>query len=268
MLSALSPARRRLVLVIAGIVVAAVVAGVGAFVIGRVRQPKAVAAAQGQGGPVLLIPGYGGSTTGLTELAQVLRHHGRTAQVVGLPGNGTGDLKAQARAVAVAAKALLAKTNAASLDVVGYSAGGVTARLWLRDDGGASIVRRVITLGSPQHGTDLAAAGASLPGGCPVACEQLDPDSALLRDLNAGDETPNGPQYVSVWTTSDQTVIPPESARLSGAIGFSVQSVCAASRVSHGDLPTDPLVAAIVVAELSGANTTTLTSADCARLSS
>ena len=187
--------------------------------------------------------------------------------MVSLPGHGTGDLKVQARTVETAAKALLAKAKAPSLDVVGYSAGGVVARLWLRDDGGAAITRRVITLGSPQHGTDLATAGASIPGGCPVACQQLDPDSALLRDLNAGDETPNGPQYVSVWTTGDQTVVPPESAQLNGAIGFSVQSVCASARVTHTQLPTDRLMTAIVIAELSGPNTTALTSNDCARLS-
>ena len=268
MLSSLSPARRRLVLLLvgAGLVTLVVVAGV--LVAGRIGRTKTVAAPQDQAGPVLLVPGYGGSTTGLSELATVLRAHGRTAEVVSLPGGGTGDLRVQAKAVAAAAKAILARTGARSLDVVGYSAGGVTTRLWLRDDGGASLARRVITLGSPQHGTDLAAAGASLPGVCPVACQQLDPNSSLLQDLNAGDETPFGPQYVSVWTTADRIVVPPASASLSGAIDFSIQSVCAGSTVSHSDLPTDRTVTAIVVAELSGASMTALTSADCARLSS
>jgi triacylglycerol lipase len=255
-------------LILAGLVVAAVLVVVVTVVVGRADRHPTVAVAQNQPGPVLLVPGYGGSTNSLTKLADVLRSHGRTAEIVSLPGNGTGDLKAQARAVATAAKTILARTGAASVDVVGYSAGGVTARLWLRDDGGAAVTRRMLTLGSPQHGTDLATLGSSLPGSCPVACQQLDPDSALLRDLNAGDETPNGPQYVSVWTTADQVVVPPDSARLDGAIGFSVQSVCASSKVSHTDLPTDPLVTAIVVAELDGTTTSALTAADCNKLSS
>ncbi len=255
-------------LVLTGLVVVAVLAGAVTFTVGRLNRPKTVAVPQNRPGPVLLVPGYGGSTNSLTKLADVLRSHGRTAEVVSLPGNGTGDLKTQARALDAAVKAILARTGAASVDVVGYSAGGVTARLWLRDDGGAALTRRLVTLGSPQHGTELAAAGSSLPGSCPVACQQLDPDSALLRDLNAGDETPNGPQYVSVWTTADQVVVPPDSARLDGATGFSVQSVCASSQVSHSGLPTDPLVTAIVVAELDGPTTTTLTAADCSRLSS
>jgi triacylglycerol lipase len=255
-------------LVLAGLVVAAVLVVVVTVAVGRADRHPTVAAAQNQPGPVLLVPGYGGSTNSLTKLAAVLRSHGRTAEIVSLPGNGTGDLKAQARTLAAAAKTILARTGAVSVDVVGYSAGGVTARLWLRDDGGAAVTRRMVTLGSPQHGTDLATLGSSLPGSCPVACQQLDPDSGLLRDLNAGDETPNGPQYVSVWTTADQVVVPPDSARLDGAIGFSVQSVCASSKVSHTELPTDPLVTAIVVAELDGTTTSALTAADCSRLSS
>ena len=268
MLSSLSPARRRLVLLVLGAGVVAVLVVAAVLVAGRLNRTRTVAAPQTHAGPVLLVPGYGGSTTGLTKLATVLRSHGRTAEVVTLPGGGTGDLRTQATTLAAAARAILSRTGARSVDVVGYSAGGVTTRLWLRDDGGAALARRVITLGSPQHGTDLAAAGASLPGVCPVACQQLDPDSSLLQDLNAGDETPFGPQYVSVWTTVDRVVVPPASASLSGAIDFSIQSVCAGSTVSHSDLPTDKVVTAIVVAELSGPSMTALTSADCRRLSS
>lgn len=268
MLSSLSPARRRLVMLVLGAAVVAVLVVAAVLIVGRLGRTKTVAAPQTQAGPVLLVPGYGGSTTGLSKLAAVLQSHGRTTEVVSLPGGGTGDLRVQAKTLAAAAKAILARTGARSVDVVGYSAGGVTTRLWLRDDGGAGLARRVITLGSPQHGTDLAAAGASLPGVCPVACQQLDPDSSLLQDLNAGDETPFGPQYVSVWTTADRVVVPPASASLSGAIDFSIQSVCASSTVSHSDLPTDKVVTAIVVAELGGSSMTRLTSADCARLSS
>jgi hypothetical protein len=72
---------------------------------------------------------------------------------------------------------------------MGYSAGGV-ARLWVRDEGGAAVARRVLTLGSPQHGTSQAALGAGLAGGCPTACQQLVPDSDLLRRLNAGGRDP------------------------------------------------------------------------------
>ena len=102
----------------------------------------------------------------------------------------------------------------------------------------------MLTLGSPQHGTSQAALGRDLAGGCPPACEQLVPDSDLLRRLNAGDETPDGPLWVTVRTTDDQVVTPVESAALAGPSTSLVQDVCPASTTAHGGLPGDPVTLA------------------------
>ena len=88
----------------------------------------------------------------------------------------------------------------------------------------------------------------------------------MLRQLNSGDETPDGPSWVSIWSTADTTVTPPDSARLDGALDVAVQSVCADSRVAHGDLPADALVQGMVLAELAAGPAVELGSADCARL--
>jgi triacylglycerol esterase/lipase EstA (alpha/beta hydrolase family) len=170
--------------------------------------------------------------------------------VVQLPGSATGDMREQADALDDAADAALERTGAASVDVVGHSAGGVVARLWVSETGGP-VTRRVVTLGSPHHGTSIAALARDLvPDSCPEACRQLSPDSDLLRELNAEDETPSGPLFVSIWTRVDRVVTPPQSSRLSGAVNVQVQAVCPDSRVEHGDLPRDPRVQAIVLAEL------------------
>ena len=138
--------------------------------------------------------------------------------------------------------------------IAGTSAGGIVARVWVRELGGDAQARRVLTLGTPNHGTQVAGAANELvPAGCPTACEQLAPDSELLRGLNAGDETPEGPTFVAVWTTLDELVTPPESAQLDGALNITVQSVCPRSLVRHGELPEEPAVAAIVVATLGAA---------------
>ncbi len=248
-----------------GLLAAVLVAGVAAVVValasggGGARR----AVAPNLPGPVLLVPGYGGSTSSLSSLAGALRHGGKDVTIVSLPGDGTGDLRAQAQTLGRAATAALARTQAASVDVVGYSAGGVVARLWVRDYGGAAVARRVVTLGSPQHGTRLAELGALLPAACPTACQQLAPDSDLLASLNRGDETPAGPQFYSIWTTDDNVVTPPDSARLTGAVNLTVQSVCAAADVSHGDLPRDRLVQAIVAADLVAGAPVSPTTADC-----
>jgi triacylglycerol esterase/lipase EstA (alpha/beta hydrolase family) len=266
MLAGLSPARRRVLLV----VIALVLAGAAVLSVVLLQRPSAGDAepvAQDRLGPVLLVPGYGGATGALQSLADRLGAAGRDATVVDLPGDGTGDLTAAADALDAAASAALERTGDPAVDVVGFSAGGIVARLWVAD-GHADSVRRVVTLGSPHHGTDLAGlAGALAPTQCPVACRQLAPGSELLAALNAGDETPPGPSWVTIWTTRDRTVTPPESARLDGALELPVQSVCPDAQVGHGDLPHDRLVQQMVLAELAAGEPVDLGPADCARLS-
>lgn len=266
MLASLSAARRRLVHAL--IAVVAVAAVVVAVVVVRTAGGETHPVAQGPQGPVLLVPGYGGSLASLQSLAGRLRSAGRDATVVALPGNAMGDLSSQAKTVGSAAAAAMKRTGAHSVDIVGYSAGGVVARLWVREQGGAGKARRIVTLGSPQHGTDLATAGSAVPGACPVACQQLEPNSELLNRLNAGDETPAGPEFVSIWTSADQVVQPPDSARLTGARNIVVQDVCRSSQIGHGQLPTDRAVQGMVLAELDGAQVRGFSSSDCAQLSS
>ncbi len=157
----------------------------------------------------------------------------------------------------------MASSGAPSVDVVGYSAEGVIARLWVADFGGGEHARRVVTPGSPHHGTEVAGFASDLaPDACPTVCRQLVEDSDLLRSLNAGDETPVGPLWVSIWTTDDRIVVPPESASIEGAVDFSVQSVCSSAHVEHGDLPRDPVVLAMTLAQLGRAAPQVPTGAD------
>ncbi|MBO0835929.1 MAG: lipase [Actinobacteria bacterium] len=200
-------------------------------------------------GPVVLVPGYGGSTGSLDQLARRIRASGRPATVLRLPGSGTGSLLADATQLNGVVSDYL-RHGASSVDVIGYSAGGVVALIWARLDHGAARARRIITLGSPFHGTQLAAtAEAVAPGACPAACRQLVPGSTLLASLHVGDPT-GLPAWISLWTSDDQTVTPPDSAELPGAINVPVQSVCPAARVSHSQLPTDPAVVDMILQEL------------------
>ncbi|HEX3779562.1 MAG TPA: lipase [Pseudonocardiaceae bacterium] len=216
-------------------------------------------------GPVVLVPGYGGNTSALNSLAEKIRATGRSAEVLPLPDGGTGDLTVQVRALSSAVARELAG-GAASVDVVGYSAGGVVARLWVAQDGGAHEARRIVTLGSPLHGARIAAVGANLvPGACPTACQQLAPGSALLRQLDA-QPLPTELPWLSLWSEDDQTVTPPDSARLAGAVNVPVQQVCPAEQVAHAQLPTDPLVTGIVLAALSETAVTAPNPAQCQAL--
>ena len=242
------------------VLVVGVVAGLVAVLRDGHRSPVA---AQDRPGTVVLVPGYGGSTGSLTVLADRLRSLGRPAVVVTLPGQGEGDFTEQADALAAAVTRVL-DGGAPSVDLIGYSAGGVVVRLWLSRTGDARSVRRVVTLGSPLHGTTLAGVGSTfVPGACPTACQQLVPGSALLARLDAA---PVPVPWLSVWTRDDQTVTPPDSARLAGAVNVAVQDVCADSRVQHGQLPSDPLVIGLVLRALGTGELTTPGPSDCAAL--
>jgi triacylglycerol esterase/lipase EstA (alpha/beta hydrolase family) len=254
----LSGRRRWLVLMVAVLVGAGVVV-VGIRAVGG--DAGADRPAQDEPGPVLLVPGYGGSRDALLVLAERLRQNGRDARVLTLPGDGTGDLNAQVRVLDEAAAAAV-RDGAPSVDVIGYSAGGVVVRLWV-DDAGARLARRVVTLGSPLHGTEIAAVGGVVaPGACPVACQQLSPGSPLLDDISGPVDVP----WLSVWTEDDQTVVPPDSARLSGAVNVSLQQICPDAVVAHSQLPTDPLVTGIVSRALGTGAMAAPRASDCARL--
>ena len=137
--------------------------------------------------------------------------------------------------------------------MIGYSAGGVVAWLWDVEYNGVAKARRIITLGSPLHGADLAAVGAAdAPDACPQACEELVPGSSMLHRLQ-GTGPAARPPWLSLWTTDDQVVQPPDSARLPGAVNVPLQSVCPGVSIGHGQLPTAPLVVGIVLRTLRSA---------------
>jgi triacylglycerol lipase len=256
-ISSLSPRRR---LLAAAVALAVAAAAVAAAVLALRDGPR-----EGRAGevPVLLVPGYDGAPSSLGTLAARLRTAGRRVVVVALPDRGTGDLAAAGRVLERAVD----RTGAAGVDLVGYSAGGIVVRAFLADRGGAARARRVVLVGSPNHGTDLAGAAAALdPRLCVGACAQLVPGSALLARLNRGDETPPGPAFTTIWTASDRTVTPPDSARLEGALNVRVQDVCAGSRVGHGGLVRDPLVLGLVARAVDGSLRGLPGPADCAGL--
>lgn len=216
-------------------------------------------------GTVLLVPGYGGSTGSLDTLAARIRRGGHTAVVVKLIGDGTGDLQAQAGVVEdYVNQAILAGSG--PVTIIGYSAGGVVAWLWDVRYDGATRAARIITLGSPLHGARLAALGSAfLPGECPVACQELVPDSSLLSTL-AQSPAADRPPWLSLWTNDDQVVQPPDSARLPGAVNVPLQSVCPRVVIQHTQLPTAPLVVGIVLRALATGRLSAPAPGDCPSL--
>jgi triacylglycerol lipase len=262
-LTGLSPRRR---MFFAGVsLVVALVAMLGGLKAAGVFSPAPARANSSQPAMVVLVPGYGGNQAGVDVLAAHIRGLGMTTEVVSLPAQGTGDLNAQAAVLNGYVNHAL-HSGAGQVDIVGYSAGGVVTRLWDEQDHGAQKVRRIITLGSPLNGTRIAAAGnAADPAACPVACQELVPGSTLLTRLRS---VPLGarPGWLSMWTIDDQTVRPPTSAELAGAVNVALQSVCPGVVIEHSQLPASPLVIGIVLRALGSGPLTAPGRADCGDL--
>ncbi|MFC7497572.1 MULTISPECIES: lipase family alpha/beta hydrolase [unclassified Nocardioides] len=188
--------------------------------------------------PVLLVHGYGGSAGDMARLASALEAAGRDARPVNLDP-AWGDWDDQVARLDAAAG------DDAEVDVVGFSAGGLVARLWAVGDG-AEVARRVVTVATPNQGTDPAVLGSA----CTGTCADLLAGSDLLDDLNDR-EPPTGPDWVAVWSEDDGVVVPAESARLEGALDVRLQDVCPGVAAAHLDL-LGPPATAIVVAVLDG----------------
>lgn len=261
-----SPCRRALVL---ALLAGALAVGLGAVLTLLLRAggvDRRGPAPQDAPGPVLLVPGYGGNAGSLSALVRRLSDAGRDVTVVALPGDGTGDLQAQAAALDGAVRAALARTGAPSVDLVGYSAGGVVARPWVTGYDGRHRARRVVTLGSPHHGSRAAAvAGAVVPGACSAACQQLTPGSRLLTDLNRGDETPDGCLDVGM-DDHRRDGHPAGDGPPRRRARRTRQSVCGDRRLRHADLPRDPVVLGLVLRAVDGPPPQPVGPGECAGL--
>ncbi len=218
--------------------------------------------------PVLIVGGLTEPAADLSVLRDRLQDAGFTVFTMALPGSipGTQDIALSARAVATEAGAVLAQTGASRLDVVGHSEGGLALRYYIKYLGGGDQVLRYVSLGTPQHGTELANLVATFPvlgtlaGAACTACAQMAVGSAFLDALNGPTDVPPGPAgYTALGTTHDELVIPaPQASFLNdGGTNASVQQFCPLDPVMHVGLLFDRPTAGLVVSALRGGPLTT-----------
>jgi triacylglycerol esterase/lipase EstA (alpha/beta hydrolase family) len=127
-----------------------------------------------------------------------------------------------------------AATGASQVVLVGHSMGGLVARAYLRQYGSAK-VRRLITIGTPHHGSMHAwlMAGVSLA--------QMRPANAWLAALNGhADRVP----VASIWSWHDSMVTPQTSSRIERGDNVVLTGV------AHNALLDDPDVFEKTVAQI------------------
>jgi pimeloyl-ACP methyl ester carboxylesterase len=128
---------------------------------------------------------------------------------------------------------ILATTGARALVVVSHSMGGLVALAYCRKFGAAKI-RRLISMGTPYHGSVHARF-------CPGVClQQIRPASRWLDQLHASSFAL--PPVFSIWSWHDSMVAPQTSAVLAGAENITLVGV------GHNALLADRGAAAKVVA--------------------
>ncbi|RFP15134.1 alpha/beta fold hydrolase [Duganella sp. BJB488] len=164
---------------------------------------------QARGLPVLLIHGYACNSGYWRPLSARLARASISHYGIDLEPPGAS-IDAYVPQVQAAIERLCAETGSKQVIIVGHSMGGLVARAWLRRHG-ADAVARVITLGTPHHGTALAHLG---PGGNAV---QMRYRSEWLAALAASEANPQRGLISSIYSVHDNIVAPQDSGALPGA---------------------------------------------------
>ena len=150
--------------------------------------------------PVLLIHGYGCSRAAWWCLRRRLEAAGWTVATISLEPIYS-DIEAYLPAISKRIDDVLSKTGATQLTLLGHSMGGLVARAWRREHGSAKICR-IITLGTPHGGTELARFG---PG---RNARQMVPGNEWLENLTRSEGEAPAFDALIIYSEHDNYVMP------------------------------------------------------------
>ena len=122
----------------------------------------------------------------------------------------------------------------ARVHLVGHSLGGIVARYYVQEGGGAARVRQTISLASPFAG---APATRFLPGALSPLARELSPDSPLLGRLREPSLEALAVPHLSFVAADDLLLTPPEGA------AFPFGEVITVAGTGHNGLLFDERVA-------------------------
>ena len=137
---------------------------------------------------VFILPGQSVGTLPYGKIKSNLQAGGYDARVLALKGT---DVVADAHLIADEVHRVHENNPDAEISLVGHSAGGISAREYLKHQGGTEDIARYIAIGSPQYGS---------PGACVQSgtAKDLCLGSEYLNRLNAGDDTPGPTEYYAI----------------------------------------------------------------------
>jgi pimeloyl-ACP methyl ester carboxylesterase len=192
--------------------------------------------------PVLLVHGYGcnsGYWSRLLPLLDAARISHAALDLEPL----TGDIDSYAAQIEDAVTRLCDKTGAQRVTIIGHSMGGLAGRAWMRAYGTTRLAR-LITLGSPHHGTSMAVFGVGINALQMRRISPAGPECEWLRQLGASETPATRALITSIYTHHDNIVAPQTSSELPGARNL------AFGGVGHVALGSNPRVLAAVMDEV------------------
>lgn len=184
--------------------------------------------------PVVLVGGFANSVSGWAEWKRSLEADGFQVFVFDPPTVGLGDMEHSAQAVADFIAEVRRRTGR-KVDVVGFSEGGVLARMAVARLGALGAVDRLVSLATPHAGVrarwvyDLLKGVRLLHDATPKAAIQLLTDSDVLAAVARDDEhlrlgrDPRAPRYASIHSRTLDLFVNPASSWLAGAVNIPVQ---------------------------------------------
>lgn len=170
--------------------------------------------------PVLLIHGYFGTRGSMYMMERRLNDDGICVFSFNLGMLNVRDIRSSAFLIHRKIEAILAQTPVKKIDIIGHSMGGLIGLYYIKRLGGQKHVRRLIQLGTPNHGTWVALLGVATLGLLSSSSWQLLPGSPFLSDLHRGAL----PQEVEFYTIAAERdwVCPPTATQLEGAHAITV----------------------------------------------
>ncbi|MEN0062003.1 MAG: alpha/beta fold hydrolase [Myxococcota bacterium] len=210
-----------------------------------------VAHLQGRSDVVALIHGFFQTPNIWDVMEDRLRHDGFgvvTFHLKGLLGRfNTRRVDACARTVGMALHDLREAHPELRIHLVGHSKGGIIARRLVQHQGGDEYATSVTTLGTPHHGTPLAAVGMAIlgmSGTLRSSANDLLPGSSVVEALSR-DTFPAHIPLTSIYSTSD-LVTPTWSATLRPRPGEHHLENVQVKHVGHSELVWDAGVYRVV----------------------
>lgn len=188
--------------------------------------------------PVILIQGFLGTRGVLQPLEKFLRAQKRNVLSIDLGFFNVGDIRTSAEVLNYKIERILQKFGKEHsfnrVDIVGHSMGGLIGLYYLKKLGGHRVIRKLITLGAPFHGTWTSLLAVFPLGLVSKGLWQMVPASRFLKSLRKFPEASDDTEVISIAAKYD-TICPPSSCHLEGATNY-------ISNVGHAGLLLDERV--------------------------